>query len=120
MTVAADCHGCIGSTEQWQAASFAERFAWELFGDNLFTDLRGYAGQSRSMADHIGIGCISQRAMALTSFDALAQLIGLAGHPGRAEIIVVFAQVANRLRTDTAGPDIAVRGDLRGCHTGHA
>src|SRR5258707_11228113 len=72
------------------------------------------------MADHIGVGCVGQGAMALASFNAPAQLMSLDSHPGRAEVVVMLTQIAHRLRADTAGPDIAIRGDLRGCYTGHA
>src|SRR5579883_2825007 len=57
--------------------------------------------------------------MALTRLDTFAQLIGPGGIPGGLEIIVILAQIANRLRADTAGPDIAIGSDLGGGHASH-
>ena len=46
------------------------------------------------MADHIGVGGVSQRAVTLTGFDAAAELIGFGGSPYAAEVVVVLAQIA--------------------------
>lgn len=66
------------------------------------------------MTEHIGVGDVRQRAVALTGLDAASQFVGLCCGPRRAEVVVVVAQVADRFRTDAAGPHIAVGRDLCG------
>ncbi len=68
------------------------------------------------MAEHVGVGGIGQRAIALACLDAPAQLIGLRTAPHRAKIVGVLAQVAHRLRADTARPHIAIGRNLRRRH----
>ena len=58
--------------------------------------------------------------MAFACLNAAAQFVRLCCGPDRTEIIVVFAQVAHGLRTDTARPDIAIGGNLCRCNTSHA
>ncbi len=70
------------------------------------------------MAEHAGIGGICQRAITLPSLDASAQFVGFGRAPGRFKIVVVFAEVPNRFRTNTTGPHTSVWGNLGRCHTG--
>ena len=72
------------------------------------------------MREHVRVGGVGQRAVALAGLDAAPQLIGLARPPDRAEVVVVLAQVAHRLRSNAAGPDVPVGRDLRRGHTRHA
>src|SRR5204863_236871 len=74
----------------------------------------------RDVREHVRVSGIGQRAIALAGLDAAPQLIGLARPPDRAEVVVVLAQVAHRLRSNAAGPDVPVGRDLRRGHTRHA
>src|SRR5215470_10766901 len=72
------------------------------------------------MDQHVRVGGVGQRAIALARLDAAAQLVGLAGPPDLTEVVVVLAQVAHRLGADAAGPHVTVRRDLRGGDAGEA
>jgi len=72
------------------------------------------------VAQHVGIGSVSQGAISLACFDAAAQFVGFVCCPDGLEVVVVFAQVAHRLGANTACPHVAIGRDLRRGHTGQA
>src|SRR5712692_7086623 len=79
---------------------------------HALANFQGDTGECWCMAEHVCIGGICQGTIALTSFDAAAQLVGLCSPPCSPKIVVMLAQVAHRLGTNTARPYIAIGGDL--------
>ncbi len=68
------------------------------------------------MAEHVGVGGIGQRTIALPCLDAAPQLVGLGRAPHRPKIVAMLAQVAHRLGPDTTRPHIPIGRNLRRCH----
>lgn len=82
-------------------------------GDGTAGHIQSHRTQGGRVAEHVGVGSIGQRTIALSRFDAAPQLIGLRAAPHGAKIVVVLAQVAHRLGTNTTRPHIAIGGNLR-------